>query len=83
MSTCRPPSSRSRKTAFRRRFALTPGVAVFPIVLASIDTNADGVISETEQRAYAERVLRDLSLTIDGDRLTPRLVSINFQRSRR
>ena len=26
---------------------LTAGVAVFPIVLANIDTNADGVISET------------------------------------
>ena len=29
---------------------LTPGVAVFPFVLAIIDTNADGVISESEQR---------------------------------
>src|SRR5690349_11776531 len=57
---------------------LIPGVAVFPIVLASIDTDADGVISETEQRAYAERVLRDLSLTIDGERLRPRLGSIQF-----
>ena len=36
---------------------LTPGVAVFPVVLAAIDTDADGVISEAEQRAYAERVL--------------------------
>lgn len=57
---------------------LAPGVAVYPIVLASIDTNADGAISETEQRAYAERVLRDLSLTIDGNRLKPRLMSARF-----
>lgn len=57
---------------------LTPGVAVFPMVLADIDTNADGVISEAEQRAYAERVLGDLSLTIDGDRLQLRLVSLKF-----
>ena len=42
---------------------LIPGVAVFSFVLASIDTNGDGVISEAEQRAYAERVLRDVSLT--------------------
>ena len=51
---------------------------MYPIVIAGIDTDADGVISETEQRAYAERVLRDLSLTIDGHRLTPRLVSWEF-----
>jgi hypothetical protein len=57
---------------------LTPGVAVFPMVLADIDTNADGVISEAEQRAYAELVLGDLSLTIDGDRLQLRLVSLKF-----
>jgi hypothetical protein len=57
---------------------LTPGVAVFRKVLASIDTNADGVISAAEQRAYAKRVLRDLSLTIDGNRLRLRLVSWKF-----
>ena len=57
---------------------LTPGIAVSSIVLASIDTDADGVISETERRAYAERVLADLSLTVDGNRLTPRLVSVDF-----
>jgi len=47
-------------------------------VLASIDTNADGVISNVEARAYAARVLHDLSLTIDGDILTPKLVSVDF-----
>ncbi len=57
---------------------LTPGVAVFPFIIPVIDTNADGVISEAEQRAYASRVLRDLSLTIDGHRLTPRLLSLRF-----
>lgn len=57
---------------------VTPGVAVFPIVLANIDRDANGVISEAEQRAYAERPLRDLSLTVDGDRLRRRLVSTAF-----
>jgi len=57
---------------------LTPGVAVLPFVLAGIDTNADGVISESEQRVYVARVLRDLSITMDGDRLTPKLVSMKF-----
>jgi hypothetical protein len=57
---------------------LIPGVAVFPAVFASIDTNGDGIISEVEQRRYAERVLRELSLTIDGERLEPTLVSVRF-----
>ena len=57
---------------------LTPGVAVFPFTVASIDTNADGVISEAEQRAYAMRVLGDLSLTIDGRPLRLRLSSSRF-----
>lgn len=66
------------KDRVQAQIRLTPGVAVFPLVLANIDTDADGVISETEQRAYAERVLGDLSLTIDGDRMQLRLVSLKF-----
>jgi hypothetical protein len=57
---------------------LAPGVIVFPTVFADIDRNADGVASEPEQRAYAERVLRDLSLSVDGTRLSLRLVSWTF-----
>lgn len=63
------------KDRVQAQIRLTPGVAVFPLVFASIDTDADGVITEAEVRAYAERVLRDLSLTVDGDRLHLRLVS--------
>src|ERR1051325_459872 len=57
---------------------LTPGVAVFPVVLATIDADADGRISDAEQSAYVERVLRDVSLTIDADRLQLRVVSAKF-----
>jgi len=56
---------------------LAPGVAVSPDVLAGIDTNADGAISDAEQRTYAERVLHDLSLTVDGDALPLQLSSVN------
>jgi len=66
------------KTRMRAEITLTPGVAVYPIVLADIDTDADGIISETEQRAYAGRVLRDLSLTIDGRPLRLQLLSTQF-----
>ncbi len=57
---------------------LAPGVAVLPFVLAGIDTDGDGVISASEQRIYAARVLRDLSVTIDGERLELRQVSMRF-----
>jgi hypothetical protein len=60
---------------------LIPGVAVSSSVLAGIDTNADGVLSENEHRAYAEQVLRDLSLTVDGHPLELRLVSATFPKT--
>ncbi len=60
------------------QITLTPGVAVLSALLPDIDTDADGVISETEQCAYAGHVLRDLSLTIDGHPLTLQLLSMQF-----
>jgi hypothetical protein len=57
---------------------LAPGVAVCASVLATIDTDGDEVISAAEQRSYAERVLGDVSLTIDGERLQLRLASLKF-----
>jgi hypothetical protein len=66
------------KDWMRAQIDLTPGVSVFPVLIADIDTNGDGAISETERHAYAGRVLRDLSISIDGHRLTPRLVSLAF-----
>jgi len=57
---------------------LTPGVQVFPAILAVIDTDGDGTISESEQDAYAKWVLSDLSLSLDGQPLTLRLVSRSF-----
>jgi hypothetical protein len=71
---------RNEQGCCQAQIRLTPGVAVFRKVLANIDTDGDGVISEAEQRAYAERVLQDLSLTIDGARLRLRLVSSKFPR---
>jgi len=66
------------KNRLSAEITLTPGVAVFPIVMAEIDTDADGVISAAEQQAYARRVLGDLSLKMDDSALTPRLLSWEF-----
>ena len=60
---------------------LIPGVAVSSQVIATIDSNGDGVLSQAEQKAYAERVLDDLSLSMDGVRLKPMLVSEEFPRA--
>lgn len=57
---------------------LTPGVAVFPQILAEIDADSDGALSEAERHAYVTHVLADLSASIDGHRLTPRLTSAKF-----
>lgn len=54
---------------------LIPGVMVAPSVIALIDANHDGVFSEDEKRAYAVRVLGDLSLSIDGQVVKPQLDS--------
>jgi hypothetical protein len=66
------------KNRVQAQITLTPGVAVIPVLIVEIDADRDGTISETEQRAYAGRVLDDLTLSIDGRRLTPRLRSARF-----
>src|ERR1700759_1389586 len=57
---------------------LVPGVAVSSTVIAIIEAHADGILSEPEQIAYAHRVLDDVSLTVDGKRLTLDLNSADF-----
>ena len=57
---------------------LIPGVLVSSSVVVQIDSNGDGVFSESEERAYAQRVLGDQSITIDGQGVEPRLVSCSF-----
>jgi hypothetical protein len=57
---------------------LQPGVAVSPVVIASIDTNGDGTLSDAEQRAYAEHILSNVALSVDGQRLRLNLVSVTF-----
>ncbi len=45
---------------------LTPGIAIFPILIATIDSNSDDILSPSEASAYARAVQSNLSLTIDG-----------------
>ena len=57
---------------------LTPGVSVASAIIGEIDVNHDGVISAAEQRAYANKVLSDVSFVVDGSRIQPHLVSLRF-----
>ena len=66
------------KARVQVQIGLAPGVAVFPIVFADLDGDADGIVSGAEERTYAERVLRDLKLSVDGKRLPLRLTSSTF-----
>ena len=45
---------------------LTPGVAMLPVLMAVIDQDGDGRISEREERAYVSRVAREVELRVDG-----------------
>jgi hypothetical protein len=45
---------------------LTPGMAIAPQIIAIIDLDADGLVSDAELTAYARQVLRELSLRVDG-----------------
>jgi hypothetical protein len=45
---------------------LTPGAAVADEILAAIDRDRNGEISEPEGRAYAESVVKSIALDIDG-----------------
>lgn len=60
------------------KMRLVPGVEVFPQVFANIDANQDGAVSKAEEQAYARNVLHDLTLSINGKRATPEIVSIQF-----
>jgi hypothetical protein len=57
---------------------LIPGVLVAAQVIVAIDSNGGGIFSGGEKRAYAQRVVDDLSLAIDGSSVKPVIISWNF-----
>jgi hypothetical protein len=62
----------------RLEINLTPGVAVAEQVIAKIDRNRDGAISNNEAADYAESLKRDLALHIDGRKLELKLTASEF-----
>ena len=57
---------------------LTPGVAIADQLLAVIDKDRDGRISEEEVAAYAQRVLRDIRIGLDENALALSLEDASF-----
>ena len=57
---------------------LTPGVLVAPEIAALIDTGGDGEFSEAEGEAYANAVLQDIALEVDGEPQSLTLVDSSF-----
>lgn len=53
---------------------LTPGTAVAPAILSTIDTNGDGLISGSEGAAYGQSVLKSVRLMVDNK---PRELSLS------
>jgi len=52
--------------AVRLELDLSPGANVAGALLQALDANADRVITDTEAQRYAQRVLGQSSLTLDG-----------------
>lgn len=59
---------------------LTPGVAVAHQVMAVIDKDHDGRVSEVEAAAYAELLLKDIRVGLDEKVLAMRVVDTSFPR---
>jgi hypothetical protein len=55
---------------------LTPGISVASSVIATLDSNADGSLAPAEAEAYGRRVLSDLLVTLDGNRVGMTLLLI-------
>jgi nickel/cobalt transporter (NicO) family protein len=57
---------------------LTPGVLVAPEIAALIDADGDGEFSEAEGKAYANAVLQDIALEVDGEPQSLTLADSSF-----
>ncbi|WP_051946299.1 hypothetical protein [Verrucomicrobium sp. BvORR106] len=65
-------------SAVRLQLTLTPGVEVANDVLAQIDRDGNGAISEKEAANYAEALLQNLVARLDGQNLELKLTHSKF-----
>lgn len=62
----------------RVELRLIPGSQMAARILPLIDTNGDGKILHTEEQAYAQRVLKDVTLEVDGHRVPLTMTKLQF-----
>ena len=65
-------------TGVRIELRLTPGVHIADRIFSLVDLDRDGKTSPDEERAYAQRLLHDLSLELDNRPLPLTLTSLAF-----
>lgn len=65
-------------TGVRIELRLTPGVDIADRIFRLIDLDHNGQTSPAEERAYAQRILHDLSLELDNRPLPLTLTSLAF-----
>jgi len=64
--------------AVQLELALTPGIAVADSVFDGVDRNGDGLLTMSEQQAYASQVLAAISLSVDGTPVGMQPVGLSF-----
>jgi len=64
--------------AVRVELHLIPGMQVADRIFAMIDVDRDGRISPEEEQAYAQRVVQDLALEVDGRTVPIALIRTQF-----
>ena len=57
---------------------LTPGVDVAPMIFALINSDHDGRISVSEGETYAQKVVKEIALELDGHRMRLDLLKYDF-----
>src|SRR5205085_1361588 len=57
---------------------VTPGIDVVDTLVAAIDENGDGSLSDAERDAYARRAIADLAIAVDLASHAPHLVAAAF-----
>ena len=57
---------------------LTPGVSMVEQLLVVIDKDRDGRLSQAEVSAYAQQVLKDIQVGLDGKVMIPRVMETSF-----
>ncbi len=63
------------------QLSLTPGRSISGAVIAEMDLDHDGRISEAEERAYGTNVLRQIRMTADGRPVQLEMASVRFPNS--